>query len=301
MSDGGTSTVTLNQKQNGGAWVLLGSDNFTPSSGQKVTLAASGDGTTIADALLFVGAGAQPANLLYVHADHLRSPQKMTDASQATVWDGAFDPFGKEVAITGLAAMPMRFPGQYADEETSLSYNYFRDYDPAVGRYLQSDPIGLDGGLNAFVYANANPNRFADSSGLNAQSCCDTSNSQLSDSFWYCFLTCLRDNGNPTERWLNELFEGGYGAGVAAQYGNAAGNVAAGTTGRVGVGGTPPHPTTWQHKVGSKFGPAGSRAGRLAGRLSLLVTLFDGAWDYGAAAGCAIKCNLDPKKCRGQQ
>ena len=126
--DGGTSSVTLNQKQNGSAWVLLGSYNFTPGAGQKVTLAASADGTTIADAVLFVGAGAQPANLLYVHADHLGSPQRMTDASQATVWDGVFDPFGEEVAITGLGAMPMRFPGQYADDETGLSYNYFRDY-----------------------------------------------------------------------------------------------------------------------------------------------------------------------------
>ena len=164
--DGGTSTVTLNQKQNGGAWVLLGSYNFTPSSGQKVTLAASADGTTIADAMLFVGAGAQRANLLYVHADHLDSPQKMTDASQAAVWDGVFDPFGKEVGITGLAAMPMRFPGQYADDETGFSYNYFRDYEPTLGRYIQSDPIGLSGGMNVYEYAGGNPFIDTDSSGL---------------------------------------------------------------------------------------------------------------------------------------
>jgi RHS repeat-associated protein len=163
--DGGTSSATLNQKQNGGAWVLLGSYNFTPAANQKVTLAASADGTTIADALLFVGAGAQPANLLYVHADHLGSPQKLTDASQATVWDGVFDPFGEEVAITGLAAMPMRFPGQYADDETGFSYNYFRDYEPTLGRYVQSDPIGLKGGPNAFLYVLGNPIRFIDPSG----------------------------------------------------------------------------------------------------------------------------------------
>jgi RHS repeat-associated protein len=164
--DGGTSSVTLNQKQNGGSWVLLGSYNFTPAAGQKVTLAASADGTTIADAMLFVGAGAQPANLLYVHADHLGSPQKMTDASQATVWDGVFDPFGEEVAITGLPAMPMRFPGQYADDETGFSYNYARDYDSSVGRYVESDPIGLIGGLNTFAYATANPIIYADPLGL---------------------------------------------------------------------------------------------------------------------------------------
>jgi RHS repeat-associated protein len=164
--DGGTSTATLSQKQNGGGWVPLGSYNFTPGSGQKVTLAASADGTTIADALLFVGAGAQPANLLYVHADHLGSPQKLTDASQATIWDGVFDPFGEEVAIAGLAAMPMRFPGQYADDETGFSYNYFRDYEPAIGKYIQSDPIGLRGGNNAYAYAANGPTIWIDPLGL---------------------------------------------------------------------------------------------------------------------------------------
>jgi hypothetical protein len=130
----GTATVTANQKQNGGAWVPLGAWSFAPSSGHKMTLAASADGTTIADALLFVAAGSQPANLLYVHPDHRGAPQKLTDATQAIVWDGLFDPFGEEVGIAGLAAMPLRFPGQYADEETGYSYNYFRDHEPTLGR-----------------------------------------------------------------------------------------------------------------------------------------------------------------------
>lgn len=46
------------------------------------------------------------------------------------------------------------------------AYNYFRDYDPAIGRYVQSDPIGLAGGLSTYLYANANPNRYADPEGL---------------------------------------------------------------------------------------------------------------------------------------
>ncbi len=137
-----------------------------------MTLAASADGTTIADALLFVGAGAQPTNLLYVHADHLGSPQKMTDTSQATVWDGVFDPFGEEVAITGLSAMPMRFPGQYADDETGFSYNYFRDYEATLGRYIQPDPIGLSGGPNAYLYSSARPVVLVDRFGLTPD--CDT-------------------------------------------------------------------------------------------------------------------------------
>jgi RHS repeat-associated protein len=171
---GGTAAVTLNQKQNGGAWVALGAWDFAPSSGHKVTLTASAEpapgldpgGTTIADALLFVGSGAQPANLLYVHADHLGSPQKLTDAGQAVVWDGVFDPFGREVALAGLAAMPLRFPGQYADPETGYSYNYFRDYEPRLGRYIQSDPIGLYGGINTYAYAGHNAVNWIDPMGL---------------------------------------------------------------------------------------------------------------------------------------
>ena len=51
---------------------------------------------------------------------------------------------------SGLGAfdLPLRLPGQYFDKETNLHYNYYRDYDSAIGRYVQSDPIGLSGGIN---------------------------------------------------------------------------------------------------------------------------------------------------------
>ena len=60
----------------------------------------------------------------------------------------------------------MRFPGQRHDAATGLYHNYFRDYDPTVGRYVQSDPIGLAGGISTYAYGNGAPLGFSDPLGL---------------------------------------------------------------------------------------------------------------------------------------
>jgi RHS repeat-associated protein len=65
-----------------------------------------------------------------------------------------------------IEAEVKRLPGQYYDAETNLHYNYFRDYDPGTGRYIQSDPIGLMGGLNLYVYVTNNALRSIDPLGL---------------------------------------------------------------------------------------------------------------------------------------
>ncbi|WP_350311843.1 RHS repeat-associated core domain-containing protein [Acinetobacter thutiue] len=62
--------------------------------------------------------------------------------------------------------MPLRHAGQYYDSETGIFYNYFRDYDPVTGRYVESDPIGLDGGLNTYGYVGGNALSTVDPNGL---------------------------------------------------------------------------------------------------------------------------------------
>ncbi len=126
--------------------------------------------------------GSSPA-LYYIHTDQLGTPQKMTDGSANIVWDNLSDPFGNAVpaqgmnwgtanwgsfnwAVTMLSLSNLRFPGQYFDGETNLHYNLNRDYDPSTGRYFESDPIGLNGGINVYAYAGANPMTFDDPLGL---------------------------------------------------------------------------------------------------------------------------------------
>jgi RHS repeat-associated protein len=147
----------------------------------------------------------------------LGSPPKLTDASQATVWDGVFDPFGEEVAITGLAAMPMRFPGQYADEETGFSYNYFRNYEPLLGRYIQSDPIGLRGGINDYAYAFSSPIVGKDPFGLSVEGAL----SQLGDLLDWIAGTPNSPSYGPDDAVTQDLRETPGWADIWGQYNQA--------------------------------------------------------------------------------
>ncbi|MCP4486322.1 MAG: hypothetical protein GY820_03245 [Gammaproteobacteria bacterium] len=117
-------------------------------------------------------------NLFYLHTDHLNSVYAVSsNSSKGKVWqrydfeDGA-SPFGDstlangEDLYRGSFEMPLRFPGQYYDGETGLYYNYFRYYDVKTGRYVSSDPIGLDGGVNTYAYVGGNPVNWVDPLGL---------------------------------------------------------------------------------------------------------------------------------------
>ena len=107
-------------------------------------------------------------DVFYVHTDQLNTPRKITSTANVLRWRWDPTPFGEGAPSEPAGAFKynLRFPGQYFDVETSINYNYFRDYDPAAGRYVESDPIGIRGGLNSFSYADANPASSADAFGL---------------------------------------------------------------------------------------------------------------------------------------
>ena len=119
-----------------------------------------------------VGVVKPTSGLFYVFPDQLGTPRAVTTTSIRTVWRWESDPFGNGAPTesaddTGVNfKYNLRFPGQYFDAESGLHYNYFRDYAPGLGRYAQSDPIGLAGGVNTYAYVNGSPTTKVDSLGL---------------------------------------------------------------------------------------------------------------------------------------
>lgn len=113
------------------------------------------------------------SKLYYYHTDHLGTPREMTSADGKCVWQARFHAWGKEDMLnTGQeyrqVSQPLRFQGQYYDEESGLHYNRYRYYDPDIGRFITQDPIGLRGGMMPYEYA-PNPINWVDPLGLMKQ------------------------------------------------------------------------------------------------------------------------------------
>ncbi len=107
-----------------------------------------------------------------IHTNHLGAPIAVTDPTRRLVWQARYAPFGRAEVNEDpdgdgeRLTLNLRLPGQYEDTETGLHYNHHRYYDPDLGRYLSSDPLGLAGGLNTYTYAANDPVNYVDPTGL---------------------------------------------------------------------------------------------------------------------------------------
>lgn len=109
----------------------------------------------------------------YIVPDHLNTPRIVQDQNGNTIWRwDQGEPFGvtqpnADPDGDGITFdFPLRFPGQYFDKETKVAYNVMRDYDFSIGRYVESDPLGLDGGANTYGYVRGTPIVLTDQLGL---------------------------------------------------------------------------------------------------------------------------------------
>ena len=104
----------------------------------------------------------------YVTADQLGTPRAVSNGAGTVIWSWAYagNPFGEQppTSTTGYV-LNLRYPGQYYDAETNTDYNYFRNYEPATGRYLQSDPLGLVAGNSTYAFVDGEPLDYTDSTG----------------------------------------------------------------------------------------------------------------------------------------
>ncbi|ATY10265.1 hypothetical protein CU254_07170 [Amycolatopsis sp. AA4] len=98
------------------------------------------------------------------------TPTELLDDRGEIAWQARSSLFGVVVAESGGTGIPLRFQGQYFDEETGLHYNFHRYYDPVLARYLSPDPLGLGGGLDPHAYV-SNPHVSVDPLGLVGGSC----------------------------------------------------------------------------------------------------------------------------------
>jgi RHS repeat-associated protein len=135
---------------------------FTQPAAEQLTQAKIDENSRWGTDPVFIFQGGQYG---YYLTDHLGTPRQIITMSGAILWSADYDAFGLAIISKQSVISNLRYPGQYYDGETGLHYNFFRYYDPAFGRYISSDPIGLEGGINLYLYAYGNVLVYSDPTG----------------------------------------------------------------------------------------------------------------------------------------
>lgn len=237
----------------------------------------------------YVWLGARPVAILrgtgnrvrayQIHSDHLGTPRQVTDDTGKVVWEWRSGPYGEGMPNEDpdgdgrKFVLNLRMPGQYYDKETGLFHNGLRDYNPQLGRYVQSDPIGIAGGLNPYRYVDNSPMSLYDPEGL-------------APNFLGCYSSCMNTLGGNTA--LQGIIP--FNIGSNAPYGSPKLSIdpVTGEISGVVTKWSPGFSTIFQ--MSPKIGTAILGLSKASGAAAAACA----GWTAGTSLGCMASCSANP-------